>query len=432
MRLGRAELLWLIVVATLFALWWLPGTGSIDSDSYSVAFAGKKVLYQSLQRLTDDVRRSTEQLVPRPEFGDRILILGPARQPTSKEWSQLFNEVVIGGTLIFAASSNDAEVELVPFGARITSYFPKPAVDMFPSSDKSKDATVEEVAPRIESESDAKKPAESSPESSGEIDGAKRRRFETWNESVTETRLVDSQVNWRTRGFVEVLTPDWEVLVTSDSKPQVARKFVGAGTIVVSASDDIFGNGALTEPNQALLAFRILDSAPGDGRTWFDETLNGSGVPKVVGMLFDPLFRPLTLQCFLILALFGWSGCHRFGPIQPSLQPQQRSIVEHVRAIGILYFRAGAHAVRVLHEFMNLELRRIYGSGFRVDDPQSISRVTQTSQEEVSGLLKQIGTELHTPLAHATAGRLLRSLLQLLSQIRTNQKGGRGAWPKQT
>src|SRR5262245_40577220 len=100
MRLWRAEVIWLVLVlAVLFALWWLPGASSINSDSYSVAFPGKKVLYQTLQRLDEDVRRSTDKLVPQPGFSDRILVLGPARYPTPEEWTTLFQEVAKGGTL---------------------------------------------------------------------------------------------------------------------------------------------------------------------------------------------------------------------------------------------------------------------------------------------------------------------------------------------
>ena len=123
MRNYRVELFWvtLVLLVLVLAVWWFPGSGSTTSDSYSVAYGGKKVLFQSLRRLDGNVSRSTSELIPRPGVRDRILMLGPARYPSADEWDALAVEVKQGATLIFAASSGDAFVEIPQFGAKIVS-----------------------------------------------------------------------------------------------------------------------------------------------------------------------------------------------------------------------------------------------------------------------------------------------------------------------
>ena len=103
MRIRRAEFLWLALICVLLvmAVWWFPGSGTVNSDSYSVSHSGKKALYQTLRRLEPDVSRSLENLIPRPGFRDRLLILGPARSPSADEWNELYFAVRRGATLVF-------------------------------------------------------------------------------------------------------------------------------------------------------------------------------------------------------------------------------------------------------------------------------------------------------------------------------------------
>ena len=375
--------------------------------------AGKKVLFQSLRGMEGNVGRSLEQLIPRPGFADRILILGPARYPTTEEWNQLHAEVHAGGTLVFAGRLSDPQVDLGPFGAKI-----KPLRESPPEpAPESPDIPLVDEAGRQA----GKQPAESDGESTGE-DRKETERLSHWflKETIAETDLVESRVVWRTQGSLELNSSEWQVLVNSSSKVQVARRGLGKGTIVLLASDDIFSNGVLTDPERALLAVRIIESAPNGSRTWFDETLNSSGVPKVLGILFDPFIRPLTLQFMLITALFGWAGSSRFGPVRQTICRQRRSIVEHARAVGILYSHAGAgaHAVRALHEFLKLELRRLYGTTFRVESAEAISRLAQTGEDEVRTLLNRVRAAESGGLSPSAACQLLRGMSVLISRIR--------------
>ena len=430
MRIWRAEFLWLALVAILMvmAVWWFPGTSSLKTDSYSVSFSGKKALYQTLRRLERDVSRSLENLVPRPGFGDRLLILGPARSPSAEEWDMLYREVLDGGSLVFVASARDPYLEADVFGARVVPFWDKSATEIDDElfsdgarskSDESVDSDSAGDGDRLISNDDD---GESKTDQSEDGDGSKNKSLFSLKKLSAETDLVEGHVDWKTQARIDLDASDWEVLVAADSKPQVVRRQVGAGTVVLVASDDIFSNQALTEPNRALLAYRIIKSAPSMGQTWFDESLNSSGVPKVLGILFDPAFRPMTLQLVLIAVLFGWSASRRFGPADPPTTPRRRSIVEHAEAVGILYFRAGAgaHAVRSQVEFLKHELRRLYGTTFRVENADALSRQAGLDEGKINDLLHQENISSVARLSNPAAGRLLRGLAELFSRIRAD------------
>ena len=197
---------------------------------------------------------------------------------------------------------------------------------------------------------------------------------------------------------------------------------LGAGTVVLVATDEIFSNKSLTEPDRALLAYRIIEQAPPVGSTWVDESLNSSGVPKVLGILFDPAFRPVTLQLILIVVLFGWSGSRRFGPVEPPTAPRRRSIVEHAEALGILYYRAGAgaHAVRAQLDFLKHELRRLFATAFRAENVDALARRAGLEEREVRTLLRDAEVEPNTRIPNAEASRLLQRLADLSARVRVN------------
>lgn len=416
MRSRRIELLWLVLTAFLLLLstWWLPGSGNLNTDSYSVSFSGRKVLFQTVSRLEGNVFRSHDQLVPRSDFSDRQLILGPARYPSAEEWDQLYSAVLNGSTVIFAASANDAHLDTGPFRARVTSDF-----GMLDSDDE--DSEDEENADP-DADSSASDDATDAEEAE-DADDPEPIDFFSFRGSPAETELVEGIVNWKSSGEIETDTDDWDVLLTVDKTPQIVRRKFGLGTFVLVASDEIFSNGALLKPDRAVLACRILE-AGGDtfDATWFDETLNDSGAPKVLGIIFAAEFRPITLQLLLILVLFGWMGCRRFGPVEQTRRARRRSIVEHAEAVGILYHgaSAGSHAVKSLREFLRQELRRLCGPGFRVDDPAAVARQAQTDEADVRELFETVdGIEAFgVTVNRSKASKLLRQLSTLITRVR--------------
>lgn len=413
MRSRRIELLWLVLTAILLLLsaWWLPGSGSLNTDSYSVSFAGRKALFQSVSWLDENVFRSHDQLVPREGFSDRLLFLGPARYPSVEEWDRLYDAVRDGSTVIFAASADDAHVDAGPFRTRVISDF-----GMFSRNDDSEGAD--------ETATDSERPEQDDSEESEGEDPDPIELFSLRGEPA-ETELVEGVVYWKSNGEIETDTDDWDVLLSVDDKPQIVRREFGLGTFVLVASDEIFSNGAILEPGRALLAYRILESGGNHfAATWFDETLNDSGAPKVLGIIFAAEFRPITLQLLLILIMFGWLGCRRFGPVEHTRRSRRRSIVEHAEAVGILYYRAsaGSHAVKSLREFLRQELRRLCGPGFRVDDPAAVARQAQTAEPDVRELFETVDGvgKFDAPLTRSRAVKLLRQLSTLISRVRSD------------
>ncbi len=412
MRIWRIETLWvtLTFLVLLLGVWWIPGSASVKSDSYSSAFPGKRVFYQAMQRLGTDVHRSTDELIPRPGFEDRILILGPARYPSEQEWDELFYEVLDGATLVFAASATDPFVEIPQFGLTITTQ------DLL--EEKAKLEELQQQGIEVEVEEDEAELNESFLDASS---------FSDLEDAVAETELVDHPVTWKSNAIFDLDSiGNWEVLLSSNDHPQVVRQEVGMGTVLFCTSDEIFSNGAMVDSERALLAFRIVEATPVWGETFIDETLNSSGVPKVVGILFTPAFRPITLQLILIGVLFGWIGARRFGPVYESMYSRRRSIVEHANALGVLYFRAhaGAHSLESMYEFLKLELRSLYGNGFRVDDAAAVARQVRMEPAEVAELLKAVKMAIRRgdakAISNAEAGRLLKQLSFLISRLRSD------------
>lgn len=431
MRLWRAEVLYLALIAVLLvlAVWWFPGGGSITTDSYSTSFDGRKALFHILQRLDEDVSRSTEQLIPQPGAEDRLLFLGPARYPTLREWDELRDEVMDGATLIFAASTTVPDLKMSQLlGVEVKELVDTRAGDEDDEEEerRKKQGDVGVTKEMVEKSpgSPTRPPGQKEPESEllprtvpgkSIIDGIDLPKYEV------ESSLVPGKVTWYTTAQLNLdSAAGWEVLLSANGAPQVARRNVGNGTMVFVASDEVFSNESMIDPQQALLAYRIIESCPASGVTWIDETLNSSGVPKMLGLLFDPLFRPLTLQGALLLALFGWWGSRRFGPPQPLRRFRRRSIVEHAEALGSLYYRAGAGgwAVQSMHSWLLLELRRLCGGGFKVDDAQAIARQTQLDPAKVEKLLRQVERADEQDPSPQEAGKMLWNMSRILARVR--------------
>ncbi len=96
-----------------------------------------------------------------------------------------------------------------------------------------------------------------------------------------------------------------------------------------------------------MLALRLLESVSGpDSFVLFDEYFNTTGAPKVVGLLFDPLLRPVTVQAVAVLACcFTWCGSLRSVVICPFLfcaECWQLPIADV--ALGICCYRGGGPA----------------------------------------------------------------------------------------
>ncbi len=420
----RTEYTWILLTGIILTMtiWWFPGAGSITTDTFSVAHGGKKAFYQSLQRLESNVARSTDELVPNPGAGDRILILGPARYPTDKEWEQLREDVEQGGTVIFAASDAEPFLKIEQFGLEIVAIdedAPASTYSKVPNPTTSTAPTANTPTPTTGTPTT---PPATTPPANKTIPVLMQLEMES-EELIADSVLIDQKVNLKTKAkikYADSADTPWEVLVTVDGKTQVILRDLGQGQIMFISTDEMFSNEAMTHPDQALLAYRIIEATPTWGMTWFDETLNSSGVPKVLGILFDPLFRAVTLQLILIAVLFGWSGSLRYGPAAPPISGKRRSIVEHAEALGILYYRskAGSHAVESMHEYLNLQLRNLYGVGFKVDNASALARQANMEEGEVRTILNSLKEAERVHLSNNEAAHLLKQLSKIIYKIR--------------
>ncbi len=273
-----------------------------------------------------------------------VLLLGPARVPTDREWEALDAFVTAGGALLFAASSDEPEFEAGPFGV----------------SGKELDKPIN-------------------------IDGA--------GDKTVQADLGDlaGTFSWQSRG--ELVAPEAAQVVVADGKVQAVSVDRGAGTALFVATDRPFDNRSLTWPDNASLAFRLFESAAGPRwEATIDESLNVSGTPKVVALLLDRPLRPFTLHLFTLLAAFGWWRSRRFGPLLPPSVPTRSDIVAHADAVGMLHYktRDGRMSLRYyLHQLTSeLKLRRL--SGTREDRILApIARRMNRQVEDVKGTLRK-------------------------------------------
>jgi len=202
----------------------------------------------------------------------------------------------------------------------------------------------------------------------------------------------------------------------------------GEGTVLLVASDYIFSNDALYSPGRlnGVLAFKLLERVRSDGPLLFDESLNATGTPKVVGVLFDPELRPLTIQTLVILLLFVWAGNRRFGPLAPPLAPERHDIAEHTNALGNLYYkaRAGAHAVQVYLDELRIRWRMKAAVGPAQAQLTRMSHRSGTPVEEISQLFRDAEDASHnTELNRRTAASLIRRLARLrAAALRRNKE----------
>lgn len=277
--------------------------GREGATTFGVDGRSRKAFYDLASRLLPDVGRNTGSLLPADTEVDVLVILGPARYPDRGQWQRLHDWVSQGRGLLFAAKWEDSAVELGPFGVRIV---------------PSRGGVTEETKEAPEGEESAEEPT-----------------------PRIETELVSGEIEWRSAGQIEFDDPQAYVELAVDGSPQVVSVAVGDGVLVVSASDFVFSNLSLTKENNGLLAFRILESTFPSGPVSFDEGMNEAGAPKVVGVLFEPPFRLVTVQLLIVALLFIWTSGRRFGPVWKPVRVERRSLVEHAEALGGLHYRAG-------------------------------------------------------------------------------------------
>ncbi len=432
-RFWRNEFSWIVAVTVVIGLgfWWIPGGANLSNDTFSAFPSGKLAFYRVIQRTHPHTTRSLEELIPSNSGTDAIVILGPQRYPNKEEWDELYDWVYYGGSLILAARWDEPIVDLGTFDLKIVqsgmaSIVTTKETVVIPPEDDGTTADQETVTiesedktQNEESEQKETKAAETESDSPTSVD------FESLFVVLAETELVEGEVNWNSRGSIDIENADdVEVLVTADGKPQVVRREVGSGYIVVSATDEIFSNQSMVEETSGLLAYRIFEKAVVVGDVSFNESLNRAGGPKVFGILFDPEFRPVTLQLVLFTVLFGWWGSRRFGPAEVINIEHRRSISEHAEALGTMHYKVGSgdRALQWYLEYFRKKLRLDSIATTGQKESSVLARQAGVDESEVIELLNSVNENIERRVpTSANAAALIRSLARLKNKISPSQ-----------
>ncbi len=416
----RIEWAWLIAVlfVILLGFSWLPGRARDKLDSYSPTPRGKSAFYALVQRYVKETSRQESRLIGHRRADTAglrtLVILGPARYPKESEWKRLHAWVAKGNTLVFAARLADPLVELKGFGLHIV---PARSLGSEPpkmGADKKKMGV----------DADKKKGA-------GASHVVKVRT--TKLELKIKTKLVVGNVRWFSAGCIKIdpsVKPRVRVLVESDGGDQAVVAAVGKGRIVVVASDEIFVNQShLLGDDHPVLAYRLFEQRGVTGPVVFDEYLNITGTPKVFGLLFEAMLRPITLQVLLVAALFGWWGSRRFGPPMPPANPPRRSIVEHAEALGNLHFRAGtgARAVAAYLEYWRAEMHLAGAESTQQHQIAVIARRAGSEPHDVEQLLRVASAVAQQQgVAAAQAAHIIRELSRIKHKTQSTARGTHG------
>lgn len=377
--LYRSDLTWLgLIIAAIAAHWLLPDfQADVPTNSFRTGPRGKKAFYLLADRLEYAVSRNFQSLVALTrryegyESDVVLLILGPARVPAEVEWQALAEFVEAGGALLFAAPVD------------------KPVFDAGPFNVGSKEL---------------EKPLDADGEAPIQVDLGE----------------LEGTFSWQARA--ELLAPEATQVVVADGSVQAVVQERGAGVAVFVAADRPFDNSTLTWPDNAVLAFRLLEASGYRSEAVFDESLNTSGTPKVVALLLDQPLRSFTLHLFVLLAAFGWWRSRRFGPLLPASIGTRSDIVAHADAVGMLHYktRDGRAALRYyLHQLRTeLKLRQLKGAREdRILEP--IARRLNRPVGDVRNAFRQAAVALKaSKLDRPTAAKHIRRLAKIRSAAR--------------
>lgn len=443
-RISWREVPWIVVLGMSLSLHlWFPRIDTEPlNDTYSAEVGGRNAFFQLAEHRFPGIERNLEPLyraVDRIDTGSTLCLLGPARYPTEREWQSVLGWVEDGGSLLFAARWDDAEVAIPKLGVRIEtlakvgktdkSDSEKMAAEKSSDDARAEDSGGKEPRPGLSSPTEAKPAAEASPADGTTANAEAKPDLESASGSgeassrpVTpiETNLAaPDRMRWESRGAI-VLDPGWNqsALVRNIKGLQAVRLHYGSGAIVLCASDQVFSNSSLFDRkyDNGVLAMRLLEEAGKSRPVVFDESLNASGTPQVVGLLLDPHLRPLTIQVLIVLVVFGWRGGRRFGGLLPKGTAARHNLTDHTDALGNLYYktRNGAGAVRTYLEQLKREMRLHLTASADLRALAPVALRTGIPAEEIRSLLSRAEVlAKNESTRRREAGEMIRSLARL-------------------
>lgn len=361
---------WMWPVAVLAAIslhFWFPewSTGAAH-DSYSPTALGQKAFYRLVARHPRNLfvsrnRRPLAGWISQLEPDEVLCILGPERSPTNEEWSAISDWVRNGGSLLYAFQGDKPQE--IPW-LRVK-YFPD------------------------RPDQDDLKP---------------------------ETKLTSSnEIAWWTDGKLETKTAT--SLLQYDGTMQAVSLRYGIGKAVVVATSLPFANQALTYGDNSVLAIRLLEEAGNPQFVTFDESLNSSGTAKQVGILFDPILRPVTIQILIVTLLYGWWHSRRFGSLAPPAVLPRQNIVEHTDMVGSLYWKTGdGHAV--LKSYLRQLTSRLKLKTFRGKEDRVLEPIARRSGRSVAKIRSELQAAYQAVRSKQVDRRMAARLIRQLAELR--------------
>jgi hypothetical protein len=195
---------------------------------------------------------------------------------------------------------------------------------------------------------------------------------------------------------------------------------------VIVATPLVFSNQLMTYGDNPALAFRLLEAAGPVDFVTFDESLNESGTAKALGVLLDPALRPLTLQLVLILALYGWWNCLRYGPLERSSVVARHNLVDHTDTLGVGYWRTkdGAAVLRSYLRALRSELRPRAATdamtAFVATVARRLNRTVASVQNDIQTARRAASSK---KLDRRVAARMICRLAEIRRAISTDAQG---------
>lgn len=411
----NAGWIWLFFLCLLIPLHlWFPelGTGALD-DSYSASASGKKAFFLLLELESYNTERNRVPIsvfLQTLDYDETLCLLGPARYPSPQEWSALLSWVKEGGHLVITANQAHSEFDIDELNIQVT-YLDETERDNLPVVETKKKETV--------AGEDNKKELDTS-----DLLAALEDEHSLLEGQATTVFPDAPSIIWQTNA--QVMSESGQKLISVGQTQQAIRQKHGEGEIVVAASSKIFSNQSMIDGG-SVPAFRLIESAGAPDFFVVDESLNASGTSKVVALLIDPTFRPLTIQLLITLLIFGWWHSTRFGPILSSHILPRHNIVSHTDNVGNLHFKNG-NGRALLYSYLKqlfteLHLRRFRGKEHRVIDP--IARRMKTDPEKITTLLKR-ASELakSKKIKRHQMGDLIRRLAEIRQAARHGKQQG--------
>jgi hypothetical protein len=415
-RDGLRTIAWFLLLGAVLLLqvWFPPIDAGPLNDTYSVDVGGRNAFYQFVERRKYRVGRNLrplERLVYDLPAEAVICILGPARPPTDRERLALLRWVEQGGRLLLAAPWQKPELSIPEVSAAVVGQSaPNTGWPLFGPAVSPRPAPARQFPGPARPQATAQ-PANSRP----------------GNAERPPDALFDVAVGsgWSSMARVDALNAD--VLIRTDQGAQAVKIDHGNGWLILVATDYLFSNKALfqRDTSNGVLAVRLLQAADPRTTVIFDESLNISGTPRVVGILLDPLIRPATVQMAVLLVLFAWSGSRRFGAPLPPARPARHDVTAHTNALGNLYYRSsgGVAALNAYLEQMKSALKLSYVKRRSSRVIEDLARRSGLGAAEITELLDQATEAADRSLLHRRdAAYLIRRLARFWQAVRQPRK----------